>query len=93
MPMMPDEIKVDHCYRMTSDNKRPIIVRVINIVQIGVRIQETNDSPVVEASSPTYRVVRFMWRDASPGTEWAGGPQQETLDFFALRAEAEVECG
>jgi hypothetical protein len=94
MTMMPDEIKLGHCYRVIAKNGRRIIAQVLRLVDKSVRISEAENPAGRGAQSFTLnnRVVRFKWRNEAAKPAWSKHSHEAPLATFALAADSEVAC-
>ena len=91
MPVMPDEIQLDHCYRLAAINGRRIVAKVTGFGSLQIRIAENSMGPSDDDAILERRLVRFVWRSARAGAQWTTAQQQQELGTFALWAEQEVE--
>jgi len=88
--MKPDEIKIDHCYSMTSINGRRTITRVVKLFRItALAAREHTETETLELNPV---VVQFVWRYAAYPTGWSTRQMQLLLEEFILTAEKEVAC-
>jgi len=87
--MNRSEIKLDHCYSMTSVNGRRTIARVTKLFQVSAMTAYPEGNETLELN-PT--AVQYVWRYAAYPRGWSTKRRQLLLDAFALAAENEVAC-
>ena len=86
--MNRDQIKLKHCYSMTSIKGRRTIAWVTELFRIAAMAAYQEEGTETLELNPI--VVRFVWRHAAYPTGWSRMPKQLLLEEFVLAAEKEV---
>jgi len=86
--MDPHEIKIGHCYSLSSVNGRHTIARVTNLFRITAMAAYEHSRTETLELNPV--MVRFVWRHAAYPKGWSKMRKQLLLEEFLLIAEKEV---
>jgi hypothetical protein len=79
MPMTPDQIKIGHCYRMTSRNRQRVIVLVQSFGQNQARFTEDARGPASNSFTLKTTLVRFL----AKGRQWSKMVRQPAANVTA----------